>query len=54
MYTIKRLRQCSCYELDDQEGRRLVEFELPGGKREEFTVGPEKVNFFIPARALSG
>jgi HSP20 family molecular chaperone IbpA len=54
MYVIKGMRQCSCYELDDKEGRLLVDLELPGGKREEFTVEMEKVNFFIPVRALSG
>jgi hypothetical protein len=54
MYVIKGISQCSCYELDDKERRMLVELELPGGKREEFTVGAEKVDFFIPSRALSG
>jgi len=32
----------------------LVELELPGGKREEFSVWKEKIDFFIPSRALSG
>jgi len=54
MYVVKGIKQCSCYELDDKERQMLVEVELPGGKREEFTVGTEKINFFIPARALSG
>jgi|GEM_PF-2042750 len=54
MYVIKGLNHCTCYDLDDKESRMLVELELPGGKREEFTVGREKVDFFIPSRALSG
>lgn len=54
MYVIKGISQCSCYELDDNERRMLVELEQPGGMREEFTVGREKVDFFIPVRALSG
>jgi hypothetical protein len=54
MYVIKGIKQCSCYELDDKERQMLVEVELPGGKREEFTLEREKVNFFIPSRAICG
>ena len=54
MYVIKGMRQCSCYELDDKEGRLLVDLELPGGKRQEIAIELEKVDFFIPTKALSG
>ncbi len=54
MYVIKGMKHCTCWELDDKDARMLVEVELPGGKREEFTLGTEKVNFFIPSRALCG
>ena len=54
MYVIKGMEQCSCYDLDDKERRMMVEVELPGGKREEFTLGTERVDFFIPSRAICG
>jgi hypothetical protein len=54
MYVIKGMNQCSCWELDNKEGSFLVDFELPGGKRKEVEIDTERVEFFIPARALSG
>jgi len=38
MYVIKGLRQCTCWELDDKEGRLLVEVEMPGGEKKKISV----------------